>query len=365
MKKMFGLCAVITLIVSGVVLSDEVRSIVEQNDSPDAAQAVDSAINESQALPIQEALPEEEVLPEQEALPDQAGSPVLTPSDAVEESLSDPSQTILPANPVQYIIGVIASPVPPMVRAQVNLPGESGLFIQTIKPNGPAAKAGVLPYDIIVSIDGVVVSDSNELSAELQKAAGKPQKLTVLRHGKELTLDITAQPAEAPRQPHSLLNGTQIIPAPQPFIDPLAPNYDPDEDVNDPAFPRLQRFMDRQRQQMEQMRQRMEAMENAMRQGMPGFIPPFGPGSATPAPMPTPAPAPNGALTLPPPQMNDPNVQVQRNSFSVQIQKNGNDPAIIKIQDNGNEYIVDENSIDQLPEDVRNRLNFKIQTNDK
>lgn len=351
MKKLFGLCAVMALITGGVVLSDEVASIVEQNAN-DAAQAVESAVDDSDAQPIQEALPEQDAVSEQ-AYP-------ASPTDAVEESLSDPSQTILPANPVQYIIGVIASPVPPMVRAQVNLPGESGLFIQTIKPNGPAAKAGVLPYDIIVSIDGVVISDSNELSAELQKAAGKPQKLTVLRHGKELTLDITAQPAEAPHQPHSLLNGTPIIPAPQPFIDPLAPNYDPDEDDSDPTFPRLQRFMNRQRQQMEQMRQRMEAMENAMRQSMPGFMP-FGPG----APMPTPAPAPNGALTLPPPQFNAPNAQVQSDTFSVQVQKNGNEPAIIKIQDNGNEYIVDENSLDQLPENVRNRLNFKVQTNDK
>ena len=126
--------------------------------------------------------------------------------------------------------------------------------------------------------------------------------------------------------------------------------------------------MERQRRQMEQMRQRMEAMENAMRQGMPGFVP-FAPDpNFAPAPAPNgfqpPAPAPNGGMVLPP-QMNDPNVQVQRNSFSVQVQKNGNAPAIIKIQENGNEYIVDENSIDQLPEDVRNRLNFKIQTDEQ
>lgn len=362
---MFGLCAVITLIVSGVVLSDEARSIIEQNDSPDAAQAVESAINASESQPIQEALPEEEVLPENEAIPEASGAPVLTPSDVVEDSLSNPSQAVLPGNPTLYIIGVIVSPVPPMVQAQVDLPENSGVFIQTIKPNGPAAQAGVLQYDIIVAIDGIAISDSNGLAAELQKAAGKPQKLTVLRHGKKLTLDITAQPFDASRQLHSLPNGIQIIPTPQPYNDPLAPNYDPDDDEDDAAsFPRLQRFIERQRLQMEQMRQRMEAMENAMRQGMPGFTP-FVPGPGA-APAPAPAPDPNGgALTLPPQQLNAPNAQIQSNSFSVQVQKNGNEPALIKIQDNGDEYLVDENSIDQLPENVRNRLNFKIQTNDK
>ena len=348
------------LITGGVVLSDEVKSIVEQ----DAAQAVESAVDDSNAAPVQEALPEQEAAPEQTVPP--------TPADVVEEVLPESSQPTLPPANAPYIIGVIASPVPPMVRAQVNLPEESGLFVQTIKPNGPAAKAGVRPYDIILSVDGAAISSTIDLAAAIQKAAGKPQKLTVLRQGKELTLDVTAQLAEAPRQPGSLMLGTPVPQTPQPFIDPMAPNYDPDEDDDalDPSFPRIQQFMDRQRQQMEQMRQRMEAMENAMRQGMPGFFP-FAPG-AVPAPAPapngvltpTPAPAPNGGMVLPP-QMNDPNAQVQRDSFSVQVQKNGNEPAIIKIQDNGNEYIVDENSIDQLPENVRNRLNFKIHTSDK
>ncbi|MBR6434933.1 MAG: PDZ domain-containing protein [Thermoguttaceae bacterium] len=359
MKKLFGLCAVMALITGGVVLSDEVASIVEQN-ADDAAQAVESAVNDSDAQPILEALPEQEILPEQEALPEQDAlpeqteTPLLTPSEAVENALPDNSQTIQPDSNTQFILGVITSPIPPMVRAQINLPGESGLFVQTIKPNGPAAQAGVLPFDIISAIDGTPVSNTDELAAAVQKAAGKPQKLTVLRHGKALTLDITAQPSNTLGQNHGLVIGKPFIPSPFQFIDPLSPNFNAEEDDSIvPSFPKLQQFMERQRQQMDNMRQRMEAMENAMRQGMPGFKP-F-----------TPAPAPNGALTLPQQQMNDPNAQVQRDSFSVQVQKNGNEPAIIKIQENGNEYIVDENSIDQLPENVRNRLNFKIKTNDK
>ncbi len=365
MKKFFGLCAILALITSGVVFSDEVKSIVEQNADPDAVQAVESAVDDSNAMPIQEALPED------------SGVPAVAPSEAVEEATEEAieeaqpeSDQLTPAINTPFILGVITSPVPPMVRAQVNLEENTGLFVQTIKPNGPAAKAGVQPYDIIIAIDGAAITNVSDLSSRIQSAAGKPQKLTVLRRGKELTLDVTAQPADAPRQPHGFLFGNQAPHSQQLFIDPMAPNYDPDEDDGnlDPAFPRLQQFMDRQRLQMDNMRQRMEAMENALRQGMPGFVP-FAPGMVpAPAPAPngvlTPAPAPNG-MVLPPPQMNDPNAPVQRDSFSVQVHKSGNEPAIIKIQENGNEYIVDENSIDQLPENVRNRLNFKIQTSDK
>lgn len=367
MKKVFGLFTILTLVTGSVVLSDEVKSIVEQNAPQDAVQAVESAIDDSANQSIQEeALPEDEALPVQEAAPVQTIPP--TPAEVIEEILPESSQPTLPPANATYILGVIASPVPPMVRAQVNLPEESGLFVQTIKPNGPAAKAGVLPFDIIVSIDGISVNNTNDLAAEVQKAAGAPQKMTVLRRGKTLTLDIVAQPADMPRQPQNLFLGDPAVPGAPQFINPMDPNYDPDQDNGsfDPTFPRLHQLMERQRHQMENIRQRMEAMENAMKQNIPGFMP-FAPGAA-PAPVPTPAPAPNGALTLPPAQPNAPNIpnaQVQSDSFSVQVQKNGNDPAIIKIQENGNEYIVDENSIDQLPENVRKRLNFKIQTNDK
>ena len=360
MKKVFGLFTILALVTGSVVLSDEVKSIVEQNAPQDAVQAVESAIDDSANQSIQEeALPEDEALPVQEAAPEQTVPP--TPAEIIEEVLPESSQPTPPPANTPYILGVIASPVPPMVRAQVNLPEESGLFVQTIKPNGPAAKAGVLPFDIIVSIDGIAVNNTNDLAAEIQKAAGKPQKMTVLRRGKTLTLDIVAQPADMPRQPQNLFLGDPAVQGIPQFINPMDPNYDPDQDDSgfDPTFPRLHQFMERQRHQMENIRQRMEAMENAMKQNLPGFMP-FAPGAA-----PTPAPAPNGALSLPPAQPNAPNAQVQSDSFSVQVQKNGNDPAIIKIQENGNEYIVDENSIDQLPENVRKRLNFKIQTNDK
>ena len=51
---------------------------------------------------------------------------MLTPSEAVEEALPKTSQTIQPDANTHYIWGIIASPIPPMVRAQINLPGESG-----------------------------------------------------------------------------------------------------------------------------------------------------------------------------------------------------------------------------------------------
>ena len=342
MKQFLGLSAMMALLTSGLVFSEESASILE----PSAQQAVQSAIEDG----TQDATPQTVTTPAEiveEALPEDG-------SEEVVEQVATPAPvttTPAPAN-ARFIWGLVATPAPPMVLAQVNLPQGSGLIVQQIKPEGPAAKAGVEAYDIILSVDGVAVSSLDVLTSEIQKAAGKPQKLTVLRRGKEMVLTITAEPAPAV-QPFGAPFG--VHPGPQLFIDPMNPTDDLDDDDCAPAFPGFQQFIERQRRQMESMRQRMEAMENAMRQGMPGFVP-FAPGAA-------PAPAPNGGMMLIQPPTNDPNAQVQTDSFSVQVQKNGNEPALIKIKENGNEYQVDENSIDQLPENVRNRLNFNFKMN--
>ena len=352
MRDLLGVSAVLALVIGGAVFSQESPSILEQGGAS-AQQAVESAIGDAQsAVDDLSAVPAEEALPQQEKV--ETIEQVATPAPVVV----DPA----PVN-ARYIWGLTTSPAPPMVLAQINLPQGSALIVEQIKPGSPAEQAGIKRYDVIVSIDGVAIANVDGLSAEIQKAAGKPQKLVVLRGGQaiELTIAAVAEPVVAPF-------GTQ--PGTRMFIDPGQPDadlsLDPDQDDDcQPAFPGFQRFMERQRRQMEFMRQRMEAMENAMRQGMPGFVP-FAPGVVpAPAPgvVPAPAPAPNGGMMLIDPQDNDPNVQTRVDSFSVQVQKNGDAPAMIKIKENGNEYQVDENSIDQLPENVRKRLNFNFQMN--
>ncbi len=72
---------------------------------------------------------------------------------------------------------------------------ESGAFVASVEENGPAAKAGILPNDIITSLAGKRVSTSEELIDQLQyHAAGETVEVVVQRaesgQFKEYTISV-------------------------------------------------------------------------------------------------------------------------------------------------------------------------------
>jgi len=66
-----------------------------------------------------------------------------------------------------------------------------GVIISTVTPNGPAAKAGLKPKDIIESVDGKSVKDGDELVAIIsEKAPGSTVRLGYVRDGKHDTVTV-------------------------------------------------------------------------------------------------------------------------------------------------------------------------------
>lgn len=75
-----------------------------------------------------------------------------------------------------------------------------GALVSSVTPDSAASKAGIKAGDVIVSINGRNVSDSDELVNELQDINGDAT-IVVLRDKKQMTLKATierARPA-APR----------------------------------------------------------------------------------------------------------------------------------------------------------------------
>lgn len=67
-----------------------------------------------------------------------------------------------------------------------------GVIISTVTPNGPAAKAGLQPKDVIVSIDGQPIKDGDSLiSLVSAKAPGTHVSIGYLRDGKKETADVS------------------------------------------------------------------------------------------------------------------------------------------------------------------------------
>jgi len=67
----------------------------------------------------------------------------------------------------------------------------SGVFVQSVNPGGPAAKAGMQAADIIVGINGQTVKDGDQLVQTISAAQpGSTVNLKVLRDGKPVEISV-------------------------------------------------------------------------------------------------------------------------------------------------------------------------------
>ena len=89
-----------------------------------------------------------------------------------------------------YIGATIQNFTSDMAEAQ-GIAGQKGAIVADLVPGGPSAKAGLNPGDVVVSVNGVGVRTSSELTREVAKArAGDSLHLTVLRDGKKREVDV-------------------------------------------------------------------------------------------------------------------------------------------------------------------------------
>jgi serine protease Do len=97
-----------------------------------------------------------------------------------------------------YIGATIQNFTPDMAEAQ-GVPGQKGAIVADLVPGGPSARAGLVAGDVVVSVNGVSVKTSSELTREVAKAKpGDSLKLDVIHDGKHRTIDIRSgiRPAE-------------------------------------------------------------------------------------------------------------------------------------------------------------------------
>lgn len=98
-------------------------------------------------------------------------------------------------------LGLGTQPVrmPDSLRSQLGLPGEIGLIVVMVEPDGPAARAGVLLGDVLVALDGEAVSDLEEVQARLRgDRIGAAMRATLVRAGARVELGVTV--GEQPRR---------------------------------------------------------------------------------------------------------------------------------------------------------------------
>src|SRR4051812_38919472 len=102
---------------------------------------------------------------------DDQGQPNLPPPDDNAGAINSAPQNHAP----QYWIGLLAGPIPPehMLRAQIDLPENEGLLVQSVVPNSPASKAGLKQFDILVKANGKELHEMPDLVDQVATEGAK------------------------------------------------------------------------------------------------------------------------------------------------------------------------------------------------
>lgn len=91
-------------------------------------------------------------------------------------------------------LGVKVKAADPALREQLDLAADEGAVIELVADNGPAAKAGLKPNDIILTIDEKKVADAESLERELQgKQPGDQVTIEYMRKGQKSSTDVTLE----------------------------------------------------------------------------------------------------------------------------------------------------------------------------
>ena len=90
-------------------------------------------------------------------------------------------------------LGIGIQDLTPQLAASLDLrTDQAGALISSVEPESPAAKAGLRPGDVVVSIGGQSVADADALHNAIGLLrAGQVAQITVLRDGRPMQLRAT------------------------------------------------------------------------------------------------------------------------------------------------------------------------------
>jgi len=112
----------------------------------------------------------------------------------------------MPANTVASVYNMLIGPEHKVTRGSIGISFQAalpsavgrmygfsnGVLISTVDPNAGAAKAGLKPGDVIVSIDGRSIKNGDDLVQDISsRKVGSAAKLGYMRDGKQETATVT------------------------------------------------------------------------------------------------------------------------------------------------------------------------------
>jgi membrane-associated protease RseP (regulator of RpoE activity) len=121
--------------------------------------------------------------------------------EAPEDNAPPPAQAAKPDAKPAAFLGIMTERVPQAVREHLDLGDQQGVIISSVIPDGPAAKAGLVPNEIITAIGDKKVIAPEEVSAIIaDQKPGDEILISTIRKGKATEHKITLgeRPAHLP-----------------------------------------------------------------------------------------------------------------------------------------------------------------------
>jgi serine protease Do len=96
-------------------------------------------------------------------------------------------------------IGIRAQTLTPVLASGLNLPRDHGVVLSDVTPGGPAARAGLLPGDVVTTLDGKAMENGRQLQISLyRRQVGDVVTLEILRKGETLKVPVAMTERQDP-----------------------------------------------------------------------------------------------------------------------------------------------------------------------
>ncbi|HEX5473915.1 MAG TPA: trypsin-like peptidase domain-containing protein [Vicinamibacterales bacterium] len=97
-------------------------------------------------------------------------------------------------------IGVSPQTVTPLLAEALGLPADAGVILGDVDPDGPAAKAGLMPGDLVTALDGKPMENGRQFRVNLYtRPVGAIVRLDIIRGAQRLTVPVTVAAREDDR----------------------------------------------------------------------------------------------------------------------------------------------------------------------
>jgi serine protease Do len=116
-------------------------------------------------------------------------------------------------------VGATIQNLSPEIAESMGMTNQRGAVVAELVPGGPAARAGVQPGDVVVSVNGHAVTSSSEMTREVARArSGDTLHLEIIREGRRRTIDVRSGTRPSEAELAQGLNGQPQVPGVRPGV---------------------------------------------------------------------------------------------------------------------------------------------------